>query len=83
MNIPKNYTADDFNTNCAPLETKDAVEKKVNMLSDFGFVTNKTEPAVRAWLTKFKTEDAMTRALYPVVRFEKTLDEVIYDPKTL
>lgn len=79
MNVPKNYTADDFNTRCSPLQTKDAVNKKLNMLKDFGFINKKSknEAEIRAWLTSLKTEEMMTRKLNPVVRFEKTLDEVM------
>lgn len=78
MNYPKTYTADDFNRNAAPIPLRAEVEKKINALVDFGFVHEGNETAVRAWLLEFKNEAAMTCALRPVVRFEKTLDEVMY-----
>ena len=78
MQYPKTYTADDFNRGAAPLPMKAEVDKKFNALDDFGFITTKNAAEVRAWLGTFKTEEAMTRALRPVVRYEKTLAEVMY-----
>jgi hypothetical protein len=78
MTYPKNYTADDFNRGAAAIPMKAEVEKKMNALADFGFITTKNEAAVRAWLSTFKTESAMTRALRPVVRWEKKIEEVMY-----
>ena len=79
MSYPTNYTADDFRPDAKRIPLKYEVERKINTLKDFGFITKKlkNEADVRAWLSTFKTEKEMTRALHPVVRFEKTLEEVM------
>lgn len=77
MSYSTTYTADDFCLRTKPAPMKYEVERKIDMLKGFGFVTKKNETAVRVWLSSFKTEREMTRALHPVVRFEKTLDEVM------
>ncbi len=79
MNYPNHYTADDFKGNAKPLPIKYEINRKINTLKDFKFITKKlkNEAAVRAWLATFKTEEEMTRALRPVMRFEKSLDEVM------
>lgn len=79
MSYPTNYTADDFKGGVKPLPLKYEINRKINTLKDFGFITKKlkNEAAVRAWLSTFKTEKEITRALHPVMRFEKTLEEVM------
>jgi hypothetical protein len=79
MSYSTTYTADDFCLRTKPAPIKYEIERKIDMLKGFGFITKqlKNETAVRVWLSSFKTERDLTKALHPVVRFEKTLEEVM------
>lgn len=71
---------------------EDVVDKKINLLYDFcalkeskqGHHTDPREPEVRRFLTTLGTgksidgaEDAMTTALHDVIRFEKTVEQML------
>jgi hypothetical protein len=76
-----------------PETLKDVVEKKINLLYDFHILKKKKENSppdpleheVRAFLTALgarrvsveSAEHAMTSALHDVIRFEKTLIEML------
>jgi hypothetical protein len=68
------YSLEHINTK---VPAKLAIQQKMTILKDFGFVNKANEAAVKAWLSKFTTEAEMTRALHPVMRFEKKLSEVM------
>ena len=72
-----------FNFNFQPDPINVAIDKKVNLLYDLCILRkNKRErdareAAVREALSQYTSEDALTNALYSVVRGDKSIDTFI------
>jgi len=77
----KHYGVDEFNgttINCSDT-LKDIVDKKIDVLNDFGLVDKDSELAdrVRKMLKQCGTEAMMTIVLHDVLRGKTTLDQLL------
>ncbi len=80
----RHYTVDEFlNDHIKDTHINTIIEKKINILYELGILrhygrhADSREPALRAYLKRYKTENQLTTALHDVVVGNTTIDQLL------
>lgn len=79
----RHYQAEEFIGATKPDTKETIIEKKISLLYDFCVLTTRRgkpderEKAVRDLLAHYRTEEQITNAVNPLIRYTKTLNEAL------